>query len=254
MDIDTSVQFRRFSIHSGWSPVDARVISEASVGLTVNGAYWLSFLCSPTELEAMAAGFLFNEGLIQSADEIALVQPCADHSNVDIWLNHSVQKPSAWKRTSGCGGGSTADAAPRPAVRVAAQNTYSAQELLACMDQLLAAQQTYRETGGIHSSALSDGERVLLHSEDIGRHNTLDKLAGKLLFSPLPLPRRILLTTGRISSEMLQKSARLQAEVVISRTSPTSESVRLAAEAGITLIGYARRAAMNVYAHAERLK
>jgi FdhD protein len=121
------------------------------------------------------------------------------------------------------------------------------------MGSFMEAQDLYRRTRGVHSSALSDGERLIFKAEDIGRHNTLDKLAGLLLESDQAAAPRYILTTGRISSEMLQKSARMQAPLVVSRTAPNSMSIRMAEELGITLIGYARRDEFTVYAHAERL-
>jgi FdhD protein len=247
------VQYKRFSLSHGWAPVEAKVIREASVGLTVNGEIWLTFLCTPADLEALAAGFLYNEGVLQSADEIALVRPCDDLSNIDIWLHHPVEKPASWKRASGCSGGVTAADAPAPLPVIDLSRRMDPRRVLACMEDLLTAQEIYRETGGIHCSAVSDGENLITQAEDIGRHNTLDKLAGKMLLEPGLMPPRIVLTTGRISSEMLQKCARMGAEIVISRTSPTSESIRLANQAGITLAGYARRAHMNIYTHPERL-
>ena len=121
------------------------------------------------------------------------------------------------------------------------------------MDELLKAQDLYREARGVHCSAVSDGQQIRYRAEDIGRHNTLDKLAGLMLMNSQPIPHKIILTTGRISSEMLQKSSRLGAAVVVSRTSPTALSVEMAEESGITLIGYARRNQFLVYAHPERL-
>ena len=89
--------------------------------------------------------------------------------------------------------------------------------------------------------------------EDIGRHNTLDKIAGRCLIENIHLTNKILLTTGRISSEMLQKAARLKAAILVSRTSPSSLSIALANQVGITLIGYARRNGFNVYSHPQRV-
>lgn len=255
-----ATQFHRFSISSGWEPAETRVIDEANVSLFVNGESWLSFTCTPAELNALAVGFLFNEGIIQTRDEIVSVDVCAQGTNVDIWLNRPVERPNHWRRTSGCTGGFTAAAAPAEAQPAAPHPTQSAegdrlapQVLLKAMDQLLQAQELYREAGGVHCSAVSDGQAIRLQSEDIGRHNTLDKLAGKMLLEGAQIHPVIVLTTGRVSSEMLQKSARMGAIVVVSRTSATSESVALADAAGITLVGYARRIGFLVYTHPERL-
>jgi FdhD protein len=122
------------------------------------------------------------------------------------------------------------------------------------VEQLFNAQTLYRETGGVHTSALSDGDQIVLVAEDIGRHNTLDKIAGLCLMKNIQPPIRILITTGRISSEMLQKAARLNAPVLISRTSPSSLSIEMAERYGITLIGYARKHRFNVYTNEQRIK
>lgn len=253
--VDQSLHYYRYS-REGWQPVQSKVISEAAVSLTVNGEVWLSFMCTPSDLDALAVGFLFNEQIIAEKEEIASVRVCERGDNVDVWLYHGVEKPAQWLRTSGCSGGITradGDQARFTRVKITALPVISPDLLLACMDQLLQAQEVYREARGIHCSALSNGQRVVFQAEDIGRHNTLDKLAGRLLLEPVSIFPRIILTTGRISSEMLTKSARLKADVVLSRTSPTTHSIQLAADLGITLVGYARRSQMYVYTHPERL-
>jgi FdhD protein len=121
------------------------------------------------------------------------------------------------------------------------------------VEMLFESQSLYRETGGVHTSALSDGEKVLISAEDIGRHNTLDKIAGLCLMNNIWPETRILITTGRISSEMLQKAARLRAPILISRTSPSSLSIEMAERYGITLIGYARKHRFNVYSNGQRV-
>jgi FdhD protein len=253
--VDRSIRYYKYS-REGWQSVQTKVISEAAVTLTVNGEEWLSFMCTPSDLEALAVGFLFNEQLIAEKAEIASVRVCERGDNVDVWLNHAVRQPARWQRTSGCNGGYTrADGEPERQMQtnLTTPTLISADLLLASMDQLLQAQEVYREARGIHCSALSDGQRVVYQAEDIGRHNTLDKLAGRLLLEPVVILPRIILTTGRISSEMLTKSARLKADVVLSRTSPTIRSIEMAADLGITLVGYARRSQMFVYTHPERL-
>ena len=121
------------------------------------------------------------------------------------------------------------------------------------MELLLEAQVLYRETGGVHTSLLSDGEKIIVSSEDIGRHNTLDKIAGLCLMNNAWSEKRILITTGRISSEMLQKAARMETPILISRTSPSSLSIEMAERYGITLIGYARKHRFNVYSNPHRV-
>jgi len=236
-------------------PVEASVIVEAPLSLTVNGEAWVSLMCTPVHLEALAVGFLFHEGVINSMADVADVRVCEHGDNVDIWLNHAPEKPSRWTRTSGCSGGMTAVASiqrPRPG---SAPNEFflPAHQVGNIVEMLFDAQELYRETGGVHTSALTDGERIILSAEDIGRHNTLDKIAGLCLMRDIHPERRILITTGRISSEMLQKAARFGALILISRTSPSSLSIELAKKWGVTLIGYARRNRFNLYAGAERI-
>jgi FdhD protein len=210
-------------------------------------------MCTPVDLEPMAVGFLFNENLIQSRAEIADVRLCDAGDNVDVWLYHNLDKPDNWSRTSGCTGGITSVHYNEQITPVSNGGVLPAESIGELIGQLFESQELYRATGGVHTSVISDGTRIVLSAEDIGRHNTLDKLAGRLLLESIELPRMIILTTGRISSEMLQKSNRMGASVVITRTSPSSLSVDLAQRFGITLIGYARRNRFNIYAHPERI-
>lgn len=240
---------------AGVNHLNGDVIVETPVSLTVNGDVWLTFMCTPVDLEAMAVGFLFNEGVIDSRTELADVRLCAAGDNVDIWLHHSAEKPDRWRRTSGCTGGVTSiDMDDEPKIdRPLASYTVQPAQIGHLMELLLQSQTLYRASGGVHTSALSDGEELLIVTEDIGRHNTLDKIAGRLLLESHQTNPRIILTTGRISSEMLQKSRRMGVSVVISRTSPSSLSIELAERRGITLIGYARRDRFILYAHPERI-
>ncbi len=237
------------------STVQGSAIAEFPVSLTVNGQVWTTFMCTPVHLEALMVGFLFNEGIISSMEEVADVRVCEHGDNVDVWLKHEISKPENWTRTSGCTGGVTAVASvdrPEP-VSVLDEFNLSPGQVNRLVGMLFASQELYRETGGVHTSALSDGKNVILSAEDIGRHNTLDKIAGLCLMKDTWPDRRILITTGRISSEMLQKGVRMGAKVLASRTSPSSLSIELAKAWGITLIGYARRNSFNLYADSERI-
>ncbi len=250
-----AIHYKRYEFRK-WKPFDAETIVESPVSLTVNGNVWLTFMCTPVKLEAMAVGFLYNEGIIEAMDEIEDVRVCEHGDNVDVWLSHSTEQPQSWRRTSGCTGGVTAvDALARVDVSFSGDQPQVAAEAIGHMvDMLFESQELYRETGGVHTSALSDGERIVCAAEDIGRHNTLDKIAGLCLMKDTWPTTRILMTTGRISSEMLQKAARIGAPVLISRTSPSSLSIEMAERYGITLIGYARRDRFNVYSNSQRIQ
>jgi FdhD protein len=238
-----------------WESFDAETIVEAPVSLTINGTAWLSFMCTPVDLEALAVGFLYDEGVINAMDEVVDVRVCEHGDNVDVWLSRAVEQPQSWRRTSGCTGGVTAvDLLAKPDIAFDPESPKVPPEAIGeLVERLFESQELYRETGGVHTSALSDGDKVLLSAEDIGRHNTLDKIAGLCLMKNIWPDVRILITTGRISSEMLQKAARLHAPILISRTSPSSLSIEMAERYGITLIGYARRQRFNVYSNAQRV-
>lgn len=250
-----AIQYERYEFKK-WKSFDAETIVESPVSLTVNGEVWLTFMCTPLALEAMSVGFLYNEGILQSMDEVEDVRVCEHGDNVDVWLNRRVEQPRSWRRTSGCTGGVTAvDALARVDVSFDGERPRVAPEAIGrLVEGLFESQELYRETGGVHTSALSDGEKIALVAEDIGRHNTLDKIAGLCLMNNVWPETRILITTGRISSEMLQKAARLQSPILISRTSPSSLSIEMAERYGITLIGYARRDRFNVYTHRSRIQ
>ncbi len=236
-----------------WERLERGVISETPVALTVNGHAWITFMCTPTDLEALAVGFLFNEGIVKKKEEVELVQVCPRGDNVDVWLKHPVKKPKQWRRTSGCTGGTTAVMPDglRPELR---DGFVLEPRAVSRFDEMLSdAQHLYREVGGVHTSILSDGERVVVSAEDVGRHNSLDKISGHCLLDDIQPSRKILATTGRISSEMIQKAARIGSTVIISRTSASSLSVELANRWGITMIGYARPQQFVVYTHAERI-
>ncbi len=155
--------------------------------------------------------------------------------------------------TSGCGGGLTFAELAAFQPPVCSDLTITPEGLASLIAKLQDQDSLYARARGVHTSALSNGERLLVVAEDIGRHNTLDRLRGECLRTGLDSNGLILLATGRISSEMIQKAVRMGCPIVASRTSPTSLSVGLARQWNITLCGYVRRNHMNVYSHPERL-
>ena len=254
--VTASMLSRHLRYRAGeWERTTGQVIVETPVSLTVNGQVWLSLMCTPVDLPALAVGFLFNERVINGIAEIESLRVCPQMENIDIWLSHPVEKPPSWTRTSGCSGGATSVSAIMQGQNISRNGgVVRPADISRLMAEFSHRQTLYRQTGGVHTSALSDGNQIVMVAEDIGRHNTLDKLSGRCLAESIHLARRIILTTGRVSSEMLQKAARMSAAIIISRTSPSSRSIEMAETLGITLIGYARHDAFTVYTHPERIQ
>lgn len=223
----------------------------------VNDEHWLTVLCSPPHLEYFVIGFLFNEGLITGPDDILSLQIGKSPEEViRVQLKGRDSKlPQHRTLTSGCGGGITfidLSAAREPLVS-SFQTT--PREILTLMGQLLATVAGDRHRiGGFHTTGLSDGAQFLVITTDIGRHNTLDKVAGECLVRRISMQNTILLTTGRVSTEMLGKAARMQVPVVVTINSPTHLAVELARTWGITLIGYARGPRLHIYTGWERIR
>jgi FdhD protein len=247
-----SIQFYQFSA-GDWKIAQKQIVVEKPVSLTVNGKTWMDMLCSPAQLDYLGVGFLYNEGLIQNLQDLASVYVCPANDNVDVWTHQRLEKPMDWRKTSGCSGGQTSQDLPELPLPKIKDVQLSPKAINDLLQQFVNAQKTQLESRGIHTSALSDGKEILAIADDVGRHNTLDKLAGYCVLNHVTLPQPVILTTGRISSEMLQKSARMGCSVIISLTSPNNYSIELADQWQITLVGYARLNSFNVYTHAHRI-
>lgn len=232
------------------APATGHVVQEKLVRLHVNGRELTALMCTPQNLDHLALGFLRSEGLIRGLSDVRRVVVCPSGACVEVWLRDAAFKaPAARIITSGCGGGITFIDLTAAAEPVTSDLRVTPRQV----GQLLFKLQEGQQTRGIHTSALADGDDLLLVVEDVGRHNTIDKLWGRCLVEGIATEGRILLSTGRISSEMLNKAARMRTPVVASRTSPTTLSVALAATWNVTLIGYVRRDSLNVYTGQDRV-
>lgn len=234
--------------------IEGEVIEESLLTLFINGQEWVTLMCTPVGLEALVLGFLSAEGIITDIADVELLDITHRGLVADVWLRHQVTLPQRRVLTSGCAGGVTfVDlAAARAPVHMSRFVTRG--QVLALMRQLQNSANLYSRSQGVHTTALSDGQHLLAVAEDVGRHNTLDKIRGICLQYGIPTAGNILLTTGRISSEMLHKAADMETPVVISRTSPTSLSLALAKAWNITLIGYVRGRRLRIYSGAWRLE
>jgi len=215
----------------------------------------------------LAAGFLFSEGLIDGASSVAAIRYCTAaeqrYNVVNVVLAPGAGfDASALSRnfyaTSSCGvcGKASIEAALGPAcARVEDGLAVSPEVLVSLPERLRASQAVFERTGGLHAAALFTAQGELLRvREDVGRHNALDKLVGSaLLAGEVPLAGRIVLASGRLSFELVQKAARAGVPVLAGVSAPSSLAVELAEEAGVTLVGFLRGARFNVYAGAARI-
>jgi FdhD protein len=228
--------------------VKGEVVREQPLTIHVNGERFLTLLCSPFQLEALVVGYLWMEKVVEDVAEIGGLDISEVDGRAEVTLTHPVTLPTERILTSGCGGGITFRIDPRLFPRLRSTLRVTPRQLAGHLKELFDRATHYRASRGIHGAALADGERLLVMAEDVGRHNAVDKVKGEALLTGVPSVDRILLSTGRVSSEMLLKAARMGVPVVASRTSPTEMAVGLAEQLGITVIGYLRPDRLNLYA------
>jgi FdhD protein len=235
-----------------WQGKSTAVPREMALTIYVNTKELITILCTPTKLNCLVIGYLYSEGIITDTNDIASMRVCEEDSLADIRLKKAgFTLPERRTLGTGCGGGvSFTSKLPK----LDSELVVKAEEVISLMKQLNEQAELYKFCGGVHTSALGDNSNLLVVAEDIGRHNTLDKITGECLLRKISTKDKLLLTTGRISSEMLGKAARMLTPIVISRSSPTDRSISIARELGITLIGYVRGNRLSVYTHSERLQ
>ena len=244
----------RFQAGAWEEPSPAGLAREMRFSLYVNELELVSMLCTPQKLDYLALGFLYSEGIIRGLEDVVSLRVCVDDALIDVRLTRSVELPQTRTLTSGCGGGVAFDLTSASLPVVDASARVDPEQVIELMKLLETSQPGGRGRRGTHVSALSDGKRLLVTAEDVGRHNTLDKITGECLARGLPTAGHLLLSTGRISWEMLTKAARMQVAVVASRNSPTDHVAALAEQLGIGVLGYVRGGSLTVFAGEHRVR
>jgi len=233
----------------GWVRTSVHVPGEMELTIYVNQKALVTILCTAAKLNYLVIGYLYAEGIITGIGDLVSMRVSEKESLADVRLNNpEYELPTL--RKLGCSGSSVFKTQGR---KVDSDLVAAPTEVLSLMKKLQEQMELYRLSGGVHTSALSDTSNLLVVAEDIGRHNTLNKLQGECLLRGISTRDRLMLITGRISSEMLQKAAKMQVPIVVSRHSPTGSAVSLARELGIALVGHARGGRLMVYSHPERL-
>jgi len=246
------------------------VVTESPLTIYLNDEKVVTLLCTPQDQESLALGFLFSEGLIQNKKEIERID--SDRKDeIKILTATKRSLPADFSQTkiltSGCAKGVTfsnlsaegesasgeEDPDPTRDLLIDLQVTLTSSEIQNLMHAFEKRSVLFRKTGGVHAAALSDQEKILIYSEDIGRHNAVDKVFGKCLLEEVTGGDKILLLSGRISSDILAKATKSGLSIIVSRSAPTSLAVKNAKMLGVTLVGFARGSRMNVYSFPLRI-
>ncbi len=245
--------YRNGQLESG----ETEVVREFPLKIVVNHREIATLICSPHDLRFLAAGFLRQQGFVKTVDDILTLGICDDAGMVHAAIKGEFPEKPPLVVTSSCAAGPGVPAGRHAGAfsehRGAPQRLFQPSEIFGMMEDLSRLAVNYKSYGGTHSSAVGDGSSILLYAEDLGRHNTVDRITGEALLKNIDLAGTMLVTSGRVPSETVAKAASLGISLIASRTSPTDLAVSMAEAMGITLIGYVRGSRFTIYAHPEHV-
>lgn len=240
----------------GFTRIEKALPEEIPLTIEVNGNELATLLASPSHMDDMANGFLFTSGMITELSEIKSLYIDPDKFRVVIEIDQDL-RDFVFKRiyTSGCGKGvifhNPIDVMGKTAVEDGFQIEHA--KLSALMKQFLSRQTEYTEAGGIHGAALASPEEICVTREDIGRHNAIDKVIGGSLAAGIDMSQAVMLSTGRVSSEIFSKVLRARIPIVAAIGAPTNQAVKLARVSNITLVARLRGSRGQIYSGEQRI-
>jgi FdhD protein len=237
-------------------PTAASVVNEYPLQLIVNGREIATLISSPHDLQFLVAGFLRLQGFVSSLQDFEMFSVCNEFGTANVRIKGELPERLKPVLTSGCGTGisftlpSVNSAVSPPAHRP----PRPPRQIFSLMNELTQKADQYRSHGGIHSAAIGRNGKLIQYAEDLGRHNTFDRIAGEALFKGIDMAGAELVTSGRVSTEMVAKAALMGISIIASRTSPTDMAIKLCDQAGICLIGYVRGGSFTLYSHPEAIE
>ena len=241
--------------------VEDKIVTEFPVTVKINEEEFVTMVCSPQYIEDMVIGYLASEGVIRAYTDIKniWVQEKEGYVHVTIDKLNPYFQNLQNKRyiTSCCGASRQGFVFINDALTAKKMNGISVElsikDCFQLMNKLQQSAVTFLETGGVHNAAICDKNGFMLSRMDIGRHNALDKLYGYCLKHHISIRDKVVVFSGRISSEILLKVAKIGCEVVLSKSAPTELALNLAEELGITTVGFIRNDSLNIYTCPERI-
>ncbi len=237
------------------------IVTEYPITIILNEQEFATLVCSPEHIEELIVGFLASEGIISRYEDIKELQVIETMGKAVV-TTYQVNKLNEMfhsKRyvTSCCGksrqsfyfynDARTVKPIQKTGTRISIEDCFRLMEMMQTSSTI------FQDTGGVHNAALCDSSGIIVGRTDIGRHNALDKIYGYCLKNAISLEDKVIVFSGRISSEVLLKVAKIKCGIVLSKSAPTELALRLAEELGITAVGFIRNQALNIYTHPERI-
>lgn len=234
------------------------IATEVPCTIVVSGSEVATIMCTPTYLREFAIGYLYTSGMLNSANEVTEFYCDTTRWRLDIETSSKIDLSLLGKRvyTSGCGQGVMYSNIIMLSSRHPLKSDFSVDKgfLSKCMKWFLTCSQLYKETHGVHTAALSLGGKLPQFCvDDIGRHNAVDKIIGHSLMNAVDFSKSMLICTGRISSDILHKVKRSGIPIVLSRGTTTHQTILMARQMGVTVIGFARGGSFIIYSHSGRI-
>jgi FdhD protein len=232
------------------------ICEEEPVELLLNGKSLVTFMCTLDELKELAIGHLFSRGILKDTHEITSLGACKDMKMILATTSREVDFKGIELNTvlsSGCGNGVKFNETIVNLTKIDTDFLVSMEEIKLQAVEMFSRAIAYKKYGGMHCAAVSNGKELLALCEDVGRHNAVDKVIGKSLLKNVDFKKSMIITTGRISTDMVLKAANVSCPFIASRSIPTSSALELANNLGITVIGRVVSSNPIVYMYEERI-
>ncbi len=257
-DYTTSIEVKRYN-RSGLSVSQDVIIKERPITLFVNGRELAVVVCSPVYLKELAVGFLFSEGFFQGKEDLRTVIVDEKEGVIRVEAEGWIPSDENLRKryvTTCSGRGKTTLYLVDDVLKIKPTDSslvLSIEEILYLSGEIEKNTIVFRSTGGTHGVSLCTSKEVICTFEDIGRHNAVDKMVGHCLLNGISMDDKVIVFSGRISSEIIIKIARIKSPMIISRGAPTDMALGIAKQLGITVIGFARPDKFNIYSNDQRI-
>ncbi|MFB9860535.1 formate dehydrogenase accessory sulfurtransferase FdhD [Salinicoccus siamensis] len=259
MKITTRRAITRYD-SAGMTSIEDTLVEEFPLTIYINDVEFATLVCSPEYLEELVVGFLASEGVIRHFNEIESINLddrggfCHIHLFREVVTDHFTYS----KRVLGsCCGKSRQFYFQNDAETTKtsmSRTTLTPSACISLMQEMQSSSMVFKKTGGIHNASLGTKDGAFLHRGDIGRHNALDKLYGHCLRNRISVKDKVLIFSGRISSEVLTKAAKIGVGIVLSKSAPTNLAIKMAEDLNITAVGFIRGDSFNIYSHPWRIE